>query len=183
MSETGNSGISIIADRYAIAMIELAEKHGLLDAVNADLYLIKETINSSAELQDFVEHPLISGEDKKDALHKIFSEAISVYSLNLIRLLADKNRLFILRFIAEYYNKLLCEKRNIDTAEVITAIEIDENTVNRVKDKLEKLFKKQIKVSPRVDKDIIAGMIVKIGDKIIDGSIKTKFENMKKQLC
>ncbi len=183
MSETGNSGISIIADRYAVAMIELAQKYDMLDTINSDLYLIKDIINSSGELQGFIAHPLIIAEEKKDALRKIFAESISGYSLNLISLLADKNRLFILPFIADYYNKLLCEKRNIRTAEVITAVEIDQDTINRVKEKLERLLQKQIIVDPKIDKEIIAGMIVKIGDKVIDGSIKTRFEDMKKQLC
>jgi len=182
MNEAGNFGISIIADRYAVAMIEVAEKQDLLDAVNTDLHLIKDIVNSSKELQEFIEHPLMAVEEKKDALEKIFAESVSVPSLNLIKLLADKNRLFILQFIADYYNKLLSEKRNIDTAEVITAISVDEDTLNRVKEKLERLFDKQINIDHKVDEEIIAGMIVKIGDNIIDGSIKTKFENMRKQL-
>ena len=183
MSETGHLGLSIVTEKYAIAMIELAEKHDLLDTVNADLYLIKDIINSSIELQKFIEHPLINREDKKDVLEKIFKEDVSQYSLNLIRLLSDRNRLFILRLISDYYNKILCKKRNIDTAQVITAVLIDENTVKRIREKLEKMFQKQIKIEQKIDKDIIAGMIVKVGDKVIDGSIKTKFENMKRQLC
>ncbi len=183
MNDTANLGISVVADRYAAAMIELAQKQDMLDTVNSDLYLVKDVINSSPELQEFIDHPILSGEEKKDSLEKIFSGAVSEYSLNLIRLLADKNRLFILQFIPDYYNKLLCEKRNIDTAEVITAIEIDETVINRVKEKLEKLFRKKIEIAPKIDREIIAGMIVKIGDKVIDGSVKSKLENMKKQLC
>ena len=103
--------------------------------------------------------------------------------MNLIRLLADNKRLNLMQFIADYYNKILCKKRSIDTAEVITAISIDETTINKVKEKLEEIFNKKIKIKLSVDKEIIAGMIVKIDDKIIDGSVRTKFENMKKQLC
>ncbi len=183
MSHIGTSGISTIVEKYATAMIELAERQDMLDIINSNLYLVRDIFNSSPDLQEFIEHPLIEPGEKKDALQKIFSGAISDYSMNLILLLADKNRLFILPYIADYYNKLLCEKRNIDTAEVITAIEIDENTINRVKEKLEKLFQKQFRINSKIDRDIIAGMIVKVGDKIIDGSIKLKLENMKKQLC
>ncbi len=183
MSETERPGLSIITKKYAVAMIELAEKYNILDAVNADLYLIKDIIISSVELRQFIDHPLINKKDKKDILEKIFKEDISQYSLNLIKLLVDKNRLIILPFIAGYYNKILCKKRNIDTAQVITAVSIDENTINRIREKLEKMFKKQIKIEPKIDKDIIAGMIVKIGDKVIDGSIRTKFEKMKRRLC
>lgn len=183
MNEAGKFELSIILDRYAVAMLELAEKHDILDIVNGDLALIKEIVQSNSELREFIEHPLISNKDKKDALKQIFKEHISEYTMNLIKLLADKNRLFILQYLWECYNKLLCRKRNIDTAEVITAVPIDKHTVNRIKEKLENMFNKQIKIEPRVDEEIIAGMIVKIDDKVIDGSIRTKFDNMKKQLC
>lgn len=178
-----SEGISIITDKYADAMIQLGEKHGLLDEINTDLHLLKEVVESNRELKDFIEHPLISSEDKKDVLEKVFAENISNVSLNLLRVMADNNRLFLLPFIAGHYNKILCKIRNIDTAQVITAIPIDEATISRVKEKLEKLFNKQINIEPQVDEDIIAGMVVKIRDRVIDGSIRTKFESMKKQLC
>ncbi len=177
-----NEGISIIANKYSSAMIQLGEQHNLLDKINQDLHLLKETVKSNSELQNFIEHPLIKTEDKKEILEKIFAEHISEISLNMLKLLADNNRLFLLQFIADYYYKILCEMRNIDTAQVITAVPVDETTLNRVKEKLENLFNKQIKIEPHVDKKIIAGMIVKIKDKIIDGSIRKKFDNMKKQL-
>lgn len=177
-----SEGLSIIAEKYAIAMIQLGEKLNLLDDIHNDLYLIKNTVLSSEDLKKFAEHPLISAPDKKDVLDNIFKSNINPVTLNMIRLLADNNRLFLLSVIADYYNKLLCDMRNIDTAQVITAVPIDENTINRVRERLESLFNKQIKVETQVDDGIIAGMIVKIKDKIIDGSIKTKLENMKKQL-
>lgn len=177
-----NEGFSIIADKYAIAMIELADKQCILDAVNSDLYLFKDTVNANKELKDFIEHPLITSSDKKEILNNIFKEHVNLYSMNLVRLIADNNRLFLLPFIADYYNKLLCEKRNIDTAQIITAVEIDEDTKNRVKEKLEQVFKKQIVVETSVDQNIIAGMVVKVQDKVIDGSVRTKFENMKKEV-
>lgn len=181
MSE--KTGLSIVTDKYAVAMIEIAEKNGKLDEINNDLALIKEVVTGNAELCDFLEHPLIKNEDKKDVLEKIFKEEIGEYSLNLVKLLADRGRLIILPFVFDYYNKILCKIRNIDTAKVITAVEIDENTVNRIKEKLEKMFNKQINIESMIDEDIIAGIVVKIDDKVIDGSIRTRLEDMKKQLC
>lgn len=177
-----SEGLSIITDKYAEAMVQLAEKHGLLDNINDDLYLLKDIVTQNDELKQFIEHPLINSEDKKDVLEKVFAEHITPMSLNMVRLLADNNRLYLLSYIADSYNKILCDMRNIDTAQVITAIPIDENIINRVKEKLEKLFSKRINIKPQVDEEIIAGMIVKIRDKVIDGSVRTKFETMKKQL-
>lgn len=177
-----SEGLSIVAEKYASAMIQLAEKQGQLDKINADLYLVKDTVKSSKDLQDFLEHPLITAVDKKEVLEKVFKDHIDLTTMNLLRVMADNNRLYLLSFIADCYNKILSEMRNIETAMVITAIPIGEDVLNRVKAKLESLFNKQVKLEPSVDESIIAGMIVKIKDKVIDGSIRTKFENMKKQL-
>ena len=182
MSDTNTFGLSIVADRYALAFMELAEKQDLFDKFDSDLALIKETINANKDLKDFLEHPLIQSNDKKEVIDRIFREHISIYTLNLIKLLIDKNRIFILALLADHYKALLNKKRNISTAQIITAIEIDEDTKNRVKEKLERVLSKTIVMETVIDKEIIAGMIVKIDDKIIDGSIKTKFENMKKNV-
>jgi len=182
MSDTNTFGLSIIANRYAVAFMGLAEKQDMFDKFDMDLVLVKETVNLNNDLKDFLEHPLIQSNDKKEVIDSIFREHVSVYTLNLIKLLIDKNRILILTLLADHYKALLKKKRNISTAQIITAIEIDEDTKNRVKEKLEKVFNQSIEIETAVDKEIIAGMIVKVGDKIIDGSIKTKFENMKKQV-
>jgi len=182
MSDNNTFGLSIITNRYASAFMDLAEKQDMFDKFDSDLALVKETINTNKDLKDFLEHPLIQSNDKKDAIDSIFREHISNYTLNLIKLLIDKNRVLILSFLADHYKALLNKKRNISTAQIITAVEIDEEVKNRIKEKLERVFSQTIEVKTSIDKEIIAGMIVKIGDKIIDGSIKTKFDNMKKQL-
>ena len=182
MSDTNTFGLSIIADRYALAFMDLAQRHDMFDKFDSDLALVKETVAVNKDLKDFLEHPLIQSNDKKEVIDKIFREHVSVYTLNLIKLLIDKNRIHILAILADHYKALLDKKRNISTAQIITAIEIDEETKNRVKEKLQKVFSKTIEVETHIDREIIAGMIVKVGDKIIDGSIKTKFENMKKQV-
>jgi len=174
--------LSIIADRYALAFMNLAQQQDLYDKFDSDLDLVKQTVNANKDLKDFFEHPLIQANDKKEVVETIFKEHVSVYTMNLIKLLIDKNRIFILAILADHYKALLNKKRNISTAQIITAIEIDEETKNRVKEKLQSVFNKTIEIETHIDKKIIAGMIVKIGDKIIDGSIKTKFENMKKQV-
>ena len=182
MSNISTFNLSIIAERYAVAIFELAEQNNLLDKIGQDLSLINNTIQSSKELDAFLVHPTIPVEEKKEVIEKIFKNLIAQYTLNFVKLLLDRNRLFILPSIIGHYIKILNKKRNITVAEVITAIYIDEETITRVREKLEILFHSKIELKTSVDSEIIAGMIIKISDKVIDGSIKTKFENMKKQL-
>jgi F-type H+-transporting ATPase subunit delta len=177
-----SSGIILVADRYAEAMMQIAEKQDNFDLINSDLQLIKETLNSSRDLKEFIEHPLISSEDKKEILTAIFNNSIQNSTLKLVKILADSKRLIILYYLADHYKKMLFDKRNITTAKVITAVEVSEEILDRVRDKLERLFNKNIQIESNIDKEIIAGMIINIDDKVIDGSIRTKLLNMKKQL-
>ena len=182
MSKNSTFGLSIVTDRYAAAFISLAEQIDMLDKFDTDLALIKETFIENKDLKDFLEHPLIQLNDKKEVIDSIFRKHVSVYTLNLLKVLIEKNRIFILPLLADHYREILNKKRNIVTANIITAVEIDDEVKNRVKDKLQNLLNSTINIKSETDKNIIAGMVVKIGDKILDGSLKTKLETMKKQL-
>lgn len=182
MSNGNNIGLSTIADRYANALIELGEKYFQLDLYKTDLGLILATLNSHKDLTKFLEHPTIPISDKKEIIESIFKDAISTNILNTLKLLLDRNRMFAFESIYNHYSEILNTKRNIAVAHVFTAIEIDEEIKNRVKDQLEKLFNKNITLEHTVKPEIIAGMVVKVGDRVIDGSIKAKLENMKKQM-
>ncbi|MDD3013406.1 MAG: F0F1 ATP synthase subunit delta [Candidatus Gastranaerophilales bacterium] len=182
MSNGNNIGLSTIADRYANALIELGEKCEQLDIYNTDLGLILATFASHKDLNRFLEHPTIPIGDKKEIIENIFKGAVSPNILNTLKLLLDRNRIFIFPSIVYHYTEILNKKRNIAIAEVFTAIEIDEEIKIRVKNQLEKLFNKTINLEHKIQPDIIAGMVVKVGDRVIDGSIKARLENMKKQM-
>lgn len=182
MSNRSNIELSNIADRYAIALIELAERSGMLDVFESDLSVINATINSNKDLFMFLTHPVIPLTDKKDIIDSIFKNSVSSYVLNLLKLLLDRNRLFVFSSIVSHYNDILNKKRNLVIAKVITAIEIDESIKNRLKSRLEEFLNSSIKLDLKIDPDIIAGMVVKVNGKVIDGSIRTKLENMKRQL-
>jgi len=182
MSNGNKIGLSTIAERYANALIELGEKYDQLDTYNSDLALVSATLKSHTDLTRFLEHPTIPIGDKKEIIENIFKKAVSQNILNTLKLLLDRNRMFLFYSIASHYIEILNNKRNITVAEVFTAIEIDEETKNRVKSQLEKLFNKNINLEHKIQPDIIAGMVVKVGDRVIDGSIKARLENMKKQM-
>lgn len=182
MSNGNNNGLSTIASRYATALMELGEKYNQLDVFNSDMNIINQTFVSYEDLSKFLSHPTIAINEKKEIIDKIFRDTTSPIILNTLKLLLDRNRFFLFSSIANHYKMLLFKKRNILVAEVSTAIEINEEIKDRVKNQLEKLFNKNITLEHKVKPEIIAGMIIKIGDKVIDGSIKSKFETMKRKI-
>jgi F-type H+-transporting ATPase subunit delta len=182
MSNGNSNGLSTIANRYAIALIELGEKFDQLDLYNNNLGLIAATLESHEDLSKFLSHPTIPVVEKKEIIANIFKDAVTPNVLNTVKLLLDRNRMLLFFSIAHHYKEMLYNKRNITVAEVYTAIEINDEIKNRVKKQLEKLFTTEINLEHKIKPEIIAGMIVKVGDKVIDGSIKAKFDNMKRKM-
>lgn len=177
------TGISIISERYAEALIEIGEKNNALDEFSSDLEAIVSLFKENKDVILFLDHPTLPVEEKKDLIKSMLEGHISVYILNFLYLLLDRNRISLISCTAKCFTEILNKKRNITIANVITAIPVDEETINNLRFKLQSKFGgMQIEIKPEVNPDIIAGMIVKIGDRVIDGSIRTRLENMKKQL-
>lgn len=181
MSNEYFGGVSIIAKRYALALIELGEENSQLDRFDGDLNVVKQTILENRELSEFLEHPEVSSVDKKEVIEDIFKEHISEIILSTVKLLIDRNRIFILAPLSNTYHKQLNKMNNILEAVVIAAIQLDGETLGRIKQKLEDIYQKTLEISFKVDKEIIAGIVVKVEDKVIDGSIKNRLDKMKNQ--
>lgn len=176
------SSLTVIAQRYAQALMGIGEDNNTLDVFKENLLAVKKVFEENKDLDLFLNHPTIPVGEKKSLIDEILKDKISAFILNIIKILLDKNRFFLYGSIVNNYISLLNEKRNISTAKIITAIEISEEIKNKVKEKLEKVFEVNVEVETAVNPEIIAGMVVKMQDKVIDGSIKTKIENMQRQV-
>lgn len=175
-------GITIIADRYAEAMLKIAEENNALDFIKNDFPLIDNTLKQNEEFKNFLEHPLIPRSDKKDVIEKLFKDKVSPYLINLIKLLLDRNRMYIFSAIAQSFIKQFNKKFNIISAQIITAIDIDDHMKGVIQHKLSTLLSKHVDVNTKLDPDIIAGVVIKVEDKIIDGSIKGRLESIQRTI-
>ncbi len=172
----------LVSQRYCDALFELAKNDDDLNLFKHDLNVVEETFKENKEFLDVMEHPTISKTDKKDILNAVFEGKVSQNILNFLNLLIDRNRMFAFFAIVHLFNNKFNEKRNIMCVEVVSSIEIDDEIKNRLIRKLEAIYQKNVCLDVSTDKDIIAGMILKIGDNVIDGSVRTKLEKMKRQL-
>ena len=179
---TQQIGITTIADRYAEAILDLAQEKECLDYVKNDLVTLSNTINQNADFKTFLEHPIIPNNDKKEIIETIFKESISPYVINLAKLLIDRNRIFILSAIAESFKKLFNKRFNIVVAHITTAIEVNESIKTSIQQKLKELLNKHVEIESKINPDIIGGVVIQIDDSIIDGSINGRLEAIKRQL-
>lgn len=173
----------LIADRYSDALVDIAKEGKLTySKISADLNLIKETLTLSKDLNDVLTNPIVSIENKKEILDKVFSNEIDLLILNFLKVLVDKNRFFIFDEILESYNNALDNINNISRIQVTTAVQMTGEAKDKLKEKLETKLKKNVVLDLDISPDIIAGLVIRIGDNVIDLSLKHKLEDLSKSI-
>jgi len=174
---------NLIAKRYARSLLDLA--HGEKEAYSellGDLNNTKEILNSSHELYQVLTNPVISAKNKEEIIDEVFKKDIHQNAINFLKLLVSKNRFDAIGKIIELYAEMYDEINNIAHVDVTSAIELDEGKKEQIKNKLREKFKKEIKIEYKLDDKIIAGLVYKIGDDVIDTSLAHKIEKFKKEI-
>lgn len=167
---------------YAEALFQVARAEESIDRVEEELTRLKDSLESNAQVKEFLSNPQISSGGKKSALFQIFGEKISPITLNWINMVIDQGRQRRLPTIIEAFFALAQESREKVTAEVITSVPLSEDLVQRLEKELSRASKKRVFLKPMVDESILGGVIVKIENKIIDGSVKHRLEEMKQEM-
>ena len=174
----------LVAKRWALALMELAQedsnisKEDILD----DLREIASTIDSSEELSNVINNPSISTEEKQVVLCKLFQNSIMPIVYNFIFALNLRKRVGIIAEIAIEFEKELERIKNITHVNVTSAIELNDERKEDIKTKIAQKLNKDVIVDWGIDDDIIAGLIFKIDELVIDNSVKHKLEDLSKEI-
>lgn len=160
-----------LASTYAQAIFELAKEKNTLDQVEKELLLVSDTIANQSELATLLYHPRVPAAAKKDTIVKVFGTELTDYVRNFLLLLVDKRRETALQAVIRQYIVLANKARNIIEAEVTSAIALSAEEQEKLRNKLSKVTGRTVLLKLAVDPAIIGGVIVKIGDKLIDGSV------------
>lgn len=169
-----------VGKRYAEAIFSVGESNNNLKEIYDALNSLMEMYIKDKEFKNFINHPLISLEDKRDFLDKIYKDETEEVK-NILFYLLEKGRISDIREIVAEYLKIFYAKNQILDVEATFAMELTEAQKAKLIENLEKSTKKKINIKVNVDKSIIGGGILKIGDKIIDGTIKTQLSTLAKQ--
>lgn len=171
-----------VAKRYGRALFELALEKNILDQLEAELKEVVKVINENEELKKVLEHQLMSSEIKQEIFKKVYLDSVSSTTLNFLLLILHKRRENALEQIVEHYLNLANEEKGIVRADVKTAIELSPEDQEQLRQNLTKMTGKNLQLKIEIDPSIIGGLVVKIGDKIIDGSVSTKLKMLEKHL-
>ncbi len=168
--------VSGVAGRYASALYALASDERQTAEVAASLASLQTMISGSADLRRLVRSPVFSSAEQTRALNALLEKAaISGIAANFVRLVAAKRRLFALSDMIRDYNKLYDAARGLTRAEVTSAAPLSDAEVADLKDQLRgKAAGQDVALSVKIDPAIIGGLIVKLGSRMVDGSLRTK---------
>jgi F-type H+-transporting ATPase subunit delta len=166
--------------RYSQAIFEIAQEHNELEKWKNDLQKISSLAHNS-ELVAVMENPKYIFEDKKQLLDKQLTD-IGRMALNLAYILTNEGNFSLITSISDSFQKLMDQYKGIATAEITTAIPIDEVEKQKLADRLGKIIGKSIVITEKVDPDIIGGIITRVDGKIIDGSTRSQLAALKNEL-
>lgn len=173
-------GRTASARRHAQAVFEIALEQKELERWRSDLEASGEVLKNE-QLLTLLQNPKIRLSEKTHLLEELLP-GISPWSRNLLNLLVAKNRLGIFSDIVAEYNRLLDAHYGVEHAEVVTAMPLEQTEQQRLQERFSALTGKKVLLTSNVDPNIIGGMIARIGDKLIDGSVHTTLQKLKVSL-
>jgi len=168
-----------VAGRYATALFDIAEESDALDAVEAALGQLKSGLEVSDDLSALIKSPIVSREDQGAAMAKI-CEAMGIGApvASLVGLMAANRRLFALPEVIAGYNALLAKKRGVQSAEVVSAKPLTDAQREALEATIKASVGADIALDVTVDEGLIGGLVVKVGSKMVDTSIRSKLSSL-----
>jgi F-type H+-transporting ATPase subunit delta len=171
-----------IVRRYAGALFGAASKAGLVDRIESDLGLVSYALETSPKLMDAVRSPVLPPHAKRELIRAVLGDKLHETTLSYLYLLVDHNREEAILQTEEEYVVLANEARGVVSAEVVSAVALTEDEEVRLREKLSAITGKSVELDKRVDPELIGGVLVKMDDRVIDGSIRGQLEALRDTL-
>ncbi len=176
---TDTSGLSGLAGRYAAALYDIAETAGTLDAVAGDLRGLQAMITESADLRRLIVSPVVDRADQAKAMRALLERAgVNELTQRFVGVVAENRRLFVLPAIIDAYLRRLAERRGEVVAHVSSAKALAPAQVENVTEQLRRSLGAKVVVELAVDPSLIGGLVVRVGSKLVDDSLRTKLARL-----
>ena len=175
-----NPSVSGVSGRYATALFDLARDENSIDAVKADLDRFAAMLDESADLKRLVRSPVFAAEAQLKALSAVLEKAeITGVSANFLKVLAANRRLFAVSEVIRAFNALVAKFKGEATADVTVAETLSDKNLEALKAALKSVTGKDVTLDVKVDPSIIGGLVLKLGSRMVDSSLRTKLNSIK----
>jgi len=172
----------VLGARYAEALLGALDDMASMEEVRDELRAVATAVEDSKQFRTFLEGPNVGDDDKHDIVRKVFGDKVSQITLDFLKLLIDKHRVDHLGEAARQFQRLVEERRNQLRVQVTTAIPLPVDVEDRLKRALDATTGKDCVLEKRVDASILGGVIAILGERVIDGSIRTALGDLRKDL-
>ena len=168
-----------VAKRYATALFDLASETDDISSLEKNVETLTQAIDESPDLNSLISSPIYSRDQQKNAIGAIAKKmGVSADMINALSLMAEKRRLFVVPTFLSVLNDMISESKNEITAEVVSAQLLSKGQVEKLGKSLKKNFGKDVKINATVDPTLIGGMVVKVGSRMIDTTIRAKLNSL-----
>ena len=170
-----------IAAVYARSLFEVASEQDKLDVVREQLGAFADALHDTRELQVFFFSPYFSTAEKEDGLERVVSSADPVI-LNFLKLLIEKHRMPVLFRIRASYEALWEEENKLLPVQITSAVELETSVVSQLGDRIAEQTDRRVDISANVDPDILGGIVVQVGNSVLDASVRNRLEQLRRQV-
>jgi F-type H+-transporting ATPase subunit delta len=171
-----------LAEVYARALFEAARDNDVLDRVHDELGEFADALESERNLQVFLFSPYFSSEEKKDGVKRIVSDA-DERLVNFLELLAERHRMPALFRIRRTFDDMWAEENKLLPVTVTSAVDLDESIVKDIGKRIEEQTGRQVELSSNVDPGVLGGLQVRVGNMVLDATVRNRLEQLRKQVA
>jgi F-type H+-transporting ATPase subunit delta len=171
-----------IADVYARALFEVAKENDVLERVHEELGEFADALDEDRNLQVFLFSPYFSSEEKKQGVRRIVTDA-DERLLNFLELLAERHRMPVLFRIRRTFDSMWAEENKLLPVTVTSAVELDEELVTSIGERIEEQTGRRVELSSNVDPDVLGGLQVRVGNMVLDATVRSRLERLRKQVA
>jgi F-type H+-transporting ATPase subunit delta len=171
-----------IAQVYARSLYQVATEHDKLDTVREQLGEFADALDQSRELQTFFFSPYFSTEEKKDGLGRIVTGADEILT-NFLAVLVENHRMPVIFRVRRELDRLWQEANQLLPVQITSAVALDESVATRIGDEIGRQTGRRVQLTSTVDPDVIGGVVLRVGNSILDASIRTRLDALRKQVA
>ncbi len=171
-----------IAEVYARSLFEVASEHDVVDDVREQLGQFADALNGERQLTVFFFSPYFSTVEKKEGLQRMLDDPDEIF-MNFLEALAERHRMPVIFRVRQRYEEMWRQEHKLLPVQITSAVELDESTVKNIGDRIGEQTSRQVELTSSVDPDILGGIVLRVGNFILDASIKNRLEALRKQVA
>jgi F-type H+-transporting ATPase subunit delta len=171
-----------IAEVYSRSLFEVAQDRGVLDRVHDELGQFADELDTSRDLQVFFFSPYFSSQEKKDGIGKLVDDADENF-VRFLELLAERHRMPAIFRIRSEFDRLWRKQNRLLPVSVTSAVELDSELVDGIGKRIEQQTGQRVDLSSRVDPDVLGGLVLQVGNMVLDASVRNRLERLRKQVA